>query len=42
MQFEKIGRGLLREANLSEGSAWLGERGGLNKKGSVLKNGGEQ
>ena len=23
------------------GSAWLGERGGLNKKGSVLENGGK-
>ena len=38
MQLKKEGHGLVVEANQS---ALLGERGGLNKKGSVLENGGE-
>ena len=38
MQLKKEGHGLVVEANQS---ALLGERGGLNKKGSVLENLGE-
>ena len=41
MEFEKIGRGLLRQAFRSEGSALLAEREGRNKKESVQENADE-
>ena len=41
MQFEKIGRGLLREAFQSEGECFFAEKEGGNNKGLVPENAGE-
>ena len=41
MQFEKIGRGLLREDLPREGECFVTRKKGGNKKGSVLETGGE-